>query len=342
MASSSSSSSSSDTQGPVFWERLRGLFEREERPAGEERPEGEKRRRAVAIALCFLASCVLWFVFTLQDTHTVPIDIPTTVQNGQGAQALATLPPSTVRAQIEGQGAVLLRYFFENPSIAIGTEESQVNVERLVNAQLPGDATLKRVDPSVLHLEREPRLERTVPVRLRGTISTPPTHALMADPRLQPDSIRISGARSLVSSIGAWPTVPVDHTNLTDSLRRSVPLSDTLSGLVERSAGSVVLRAQSRQFTEGMRSIDVRVTGAPENAVNLDPSSIRVTYRTLVDEYQAAQQTDRFYATVSYEQIRTDTTGRVEPRIQTPQDLTIRNVEPITPELGYFFVAEGG
>ena len=79
----------------------------------------------------------------------------------------------------------------------------------------------------------------------------------------------------------------------------------------ERPRLNVVLRAQSRQFTEGMRSIDVRVTGAPERSVNLDPSSIRVTYRTPLDDYDTAQQTDRFYATVSYEQIRTDTTGEV-------------------------------
>jgi len=319
----------------VFWERLRDLLAR------GERPPDETRRRAVALAMCFLASCVLWFIFTLQDTHTVPMSIPVTVQNVQGDQALTALPPETVQAEIEGQGTVLLRYFFEDRSIAIGAGDSQVDVSQLVEAQLPDDASLKRVDPSVLRLEREPRLERTVPVRLRGQVGTPPTHDFVSEPRLQPDSIRISGARSLVASLDAWPTAPVDLPNLTDSLyRRRVPLSDTLNGLVKRSARNVVLRAQSRQFTEGMRSIDVRVTGAPERSVNLDPSSIRVTYRTPLDDYDTAQQTDRFYATVSYEQIRTDTTGEVEPRIHPPDDLTIRNVEPVTPSLGYFFVAE--
>lgn len=332
---SSSSSSSSDTQGPVFWERLRGLFAREEHPPGEE------RRRAVALALCFLASCVLWFIFTLQDTHEVQMSIPTTVQNGQGEQALTALPPEAVQAHIEGQGIVLLRYFFQDPSVAIGAGTSQVSVANLIEAQLPGDASLKRVDPSVLRLEREPRLERTVPVRLRGEIGTPATHDLMSEPRLQPDSIRISGARSLVSALDAWPTAPVNVPSLTDSLRRRVPLADTLSGLVERSARSVVLHAQSRQFTEGMRSIDVRVTGGPENAVTLDPPTIRVTYRTLIDDYQAAQQTDRFYATVPYEQIRTDTTGQLDPRIQIPKDLTIRNVKVVTPALRYYTRVDG-
>lgn len=330
------SSSSSDTQSPVFWERLRGLFVRE-----EEQHDGEKRRRAVAIAVCFLISCFLWFIFTLQDTHTVPMEIPTTVMNSGGEQALTSLPPKTVRAEIEGEGADLLRFYWQRPRVAIGTESGQVRVGDRLQAQLPRGAQLRSVSPSLLTLDREPRLTRTVPVRLRGTVKTPATHALMSEPTLQPDSVRISGARSLVESFEAWPTEPVKIESLRDSLHRRVPLADTLNGLVARYTDSVVLRAQARQFTEGMRSINVRVTGGPESSVTLDPSSIRVRYRTLVEDFQRAQTTDQFYATVSYEQIRADTSGQVEPRIHTPPGLTIRDVEPIPSALRYYnYVAD--
>lgn len=332
------SSSSSDTQTPVFWERLRSLLTREDE---EERPPGEVRRRAVAIVVCFLISCVLWFSFTLQDTHTVPMTIPTRVQSGGGGQALTELPPSRVRAEIEGEGIDLLRFYWQDPSIAIGAESEEVSIRNLVQAQLPRGTRLQSASPAVLTLQREARLTRTVPVRLRGDVSTPATHDLMAPPSLQPDSIRISGARSLVQSVDAWPTVPLNVKGLTDSLHRRVPLADTLSGLVQRSTGSVVLQAQSRQFTEGMRSIDVRVTGGPQNSVTLDPSSIRVRYRTLVEDFQEVKETDNFYATVSYEQIRADTTGQVEPRIQTPANLTIRDVEAYPSALRYYnLVAE--
>lgn len=322
---------SSDTQGPVFWERLRGLFARE-----EEQPDGEKRRRLVAIVVCFLISGFLWFAFTLQDTHTVPMKIPTTVQNSGGDQALTSLPPKTVRAEIEGEGTDLLRFYYQRPRIAIGAESGQVRIDDRIRAQLPRGARLTSVSPTVLNLEREPRLVRTVPVRLRGTVNTPATHALMSPPSLHPDSVQISGARSLVQSIEAWPTIPVDIKGLKDSLHRRVPLADTLNGLIARSTESVVLRAQARQFTEGNRSINVRVTGGPEGSVTLDPSSVRVTYRTLVEDYQQAQSTDRFYATVSYEQIRADTTGQVEPRIHTPPELTIRDVETYPSALRYY------
>ena len=332
-------SSDSDTQNPVFWERLRSLFTRNEEE--KERPEGEKRRRAIAVVVCFLISAVLWFTFTLQDTHTVSMTIPTTVQNSQGAQALTTLPPEAVSAEVEGAGTALLRFYWGEPRVPVGVESEQVNVENRLQAKLPGGARLKSVSPTVMSLRREARQARTVPVRLRGTVGTPATHDLMHPPRIQPDSVRISGARSLVQDIEAWPTERIRIKNLTDSLHRRVALSDTLGGLVTRFTESVALRAQARQFTEGIRSIDVRVTGGPESSVTLDPSSIRVRYRTLVEDFQQAQSTDQFYATVSYGQIRADTSGRVDPRLHTPPGLEIRDVEMYPSALRYYnFVAD--
>ena len=332
-------SSDSDTQNPVFWERLRSLFTRNEEE--KERPEGEKRRRAIAIVVCFLISAVLWFTFTLQDTHTVSMTIPTTVQNSQGAQALTTLPPEAVSAEVEGEGTALLRFYWDEPRVPVGVESERVNVENRLQAKLPGGARLKSVSPTVMSLRREARLVRTVPVRLRGTVGTPATHDLMHSPRVQPDSVRISGARSLVQDIEAWPTERIRIKNLTDSLHRRVALSDTLGGLVTRFTESVALRAHARQFTEGRRSIDVRVTGGPESSVTLDPSSIRVHYRTLVEDYQETKSTDQFYATVSYGQIRADTSGRVDPRLHTPPGLEIRDVEMYPSALRYYsFVAD--
>jgi hypothetical protein len=331
------SSNSSDTQNPVFWERLRGLFTRE-----QEQHDGENRRRFVASIVCLLISCFLWFTFTLKDTHIIPLTIATAVRNGGSDQALTSLPPKQVRAEIEGEGTVLLRYSFQNPQITIGAESERVRVADLVEEQLPRGARLVSASPAMLNIDREPRLRRTVPVRLRGSVETPSTHDFVNPVRLVPDSIDISGARSLVQSIEGWPTVPVNVPNLRDSLQRSVPLADTLDGLVARSNQSVVLRARAAQFTEGIRSVDVRVTGGPSDAVTLDPSSIRVRYRALVDDYQAAQETDEFYGTVSYEQVRTDTSGQVKPRIHTPPNLTIRDVEMTYPKaLRYYnIVAE--
>lgn len=325
-------SSDSDTQRPVFWERLRGLLAREE--------DKENRRRLVAALVCLLISCLLWFTFTLQDVHSLTLEIPTQVENFSGDEALTSLPPKNVQAEVEGEGTDLLRLlYYERPRLPIGSGSGRVDV-RGTMPNMPGSVRLKSVTPAFLELEREPRLTRTVPVRLRGEVETPATHLLMEAPQVRPDSVRISGARSLVRTIYTWPTQAVHVSGLKDSLRRRVLLADTLDGLVARSTDSVVLTADARRFTEGMRTIDVRVVGGPERSVTLDPSTIRVRYQTQVSQYQQAQDTDEFFATVSYKRVLSDTTGRVHPRIHLPDDLTIRNVEPLPSALRYYIRAD--
>jgi hypothetical protein len=43
-----------------------------------------------------------------------------------------------------------------------------------------------------------------------------------------------------------------------------------------------------------------------------------------------------FFATVSYDEIRQDTTGRVQPDLVLPENVVLRDVEMIPQTLGYY------
>ena len=54
----------------------------------------------------------------------------------------------------------------------------------------------------------------------------------------------------------------------------------------------------------------------------------------------ASERAPDFFATVSYDQIREDTTGYVRPELHLPSDLIIRDPEMIPSRLQYYtFVA---
>lgn len=321
-------SSDSESQSPILWERLQGLFEREERAAGEP-------RRGLAIVLCIVLSCFLWFVFTLQDTYTAVLEFPTRIDNLAPDQALTALPPPSASVQVQGEGLQLLRLAFDPPLLPIDVDAGQINLETAL-PDLPADVRLESVSPRYLELRKEPRAARRVPVRLRARIQTPPTHALMEAPRIEPDSVTVSGARSIVDSLRFWPTDSVRVPALTDTLRLTVPLTDTLGQLVTRGTDQVQMQAEARQFTQGERRIEVRIPGTPERTVTLEPPTVRVRYRVLVSEYDAAQRSSGFYATVPYEVILSDTTGRVEPRVHAPENLSIRDLDVFPPTLRYY------
>jgi hypothetical protein len=113
-----------------------------------------------------------------------------------------------------------------------------------------------------------------------------------------------------------------------------VALVDTLEGLVERSEEYTTVRAKSTQFTEGRRKLEVIVQGAPtdEKVVTLVPETIEVRFNVPLDQLNEALRTTFFTATVSYDVIRSDTTGRVRPILNLPPTLMLREVyaEPAT------------
>lgn len=326
--------SDSDSQVPIFLERMRALFRSsDEGPSRDDDPN-----RGKAITVCVMLSVVLWLSLTLQEQREVSIDFPVVVEELPDEQALVEQPPPTVQVKVQGTGMDLLGLIFDAPAIRVSAESGEINVAEAVELPRSSDAQVESVRPRVIALKVEPRQEKRVPVRPRLDIRTASAYELINPPTLTPDSVTISGAESIVSSITEWPTEPMVLSNVRDTLQKTLPLRDSLSGLVQRSIAQVDVAIQAGKFAEETREVPVEVTGVPagQDLVALQPSTIRIRYRVLFKQLFESRRSEEFFATVSYSQIRSDNTGYVTPRIHVPSDLVIRDPEPIPPRLQYY------
>jgi hypothetical protein len=324
------------SQDASFLDRMRERFLRGQTESHQDEPE----QKWIAITVCILIALLLWFTLTMQESYTASFDLPTRIINLPNDTALTALPPSRVRVQVRGEGFQLLQLRYNPTAVPINASVDRVDLEA-IGSQLPKGLILETVNPRQFDLRKEPRITRQIPIRLHGEIETPATYDLMSPPQLSPDSVVVSGARSIVNDLSAWPTEPFRVEALRDSLVDRVALKDTLDGLVRlEGTTTTTVTAVARPFTEGSREIDVEVTGVPttERFVRLDPSTVRVRYRVPLSQYEAAQQVPDFFATVSYEQIRADTTGRIRPEVHLPEDMVLRDVSVLPPVLGYYEV----
>jgi hypothetical protein len=325
------------------WSRFRAFFPKSRRQVSSEDPP---RRQGMAITISVLTSCILWFTFTMQEEYVRVLDMPTEVINLPVDQALAELPPRTVRVELQGPGWQLFGLFGldgDLPAIPIDASQNQVNLTSIVqNANFTGNVSILRVFPAEITLSKETRVGKRIPVRLNARIDTPPEYDIVQEPTLIPDSVYIVGARSVVNAINFWPTVHYENLDVRDTLRVTVPLVDTLEGLLSRTPDSVVLETAAQVFTQGSREIEVILRGilSPEQYIRLDPPTIEVTYRVPVSQYDAALEAPDFYAEVAYESILQDTTGRIRPNINLPEDLDIRDVESSPATIRAFQVIE--
>lgn len=291
------------------------------------------------MAICLATSMLLWLVFAMQDTYTMLYDLPMEVMNLPPGEALSERPPSDVRVQLRGQGSQLLTLRMRRPVVEVDASRESVALDE-VELPVPRSVSYAVISPRSITLRREPRITRTLPIASHVVLQLPATHGLLYPPRLTPDSVTVSGARSIVEPLRVWPTTARTFTNVTDSLDALILLSDTLRGLVRLDTTVVRLSAKALAFTEEVREVPVRVTGAPGslNLVTLEPASVRVRYRVVYDQYDAALNSGDFYAYVPYETLRSDTTGRVQPYVRVPEGLVLRDVEVLTPPLRYYNV----
>lgn len=274
-----------------------------------------------------LTSTLLWFFFSMQQVHTVPLELPTQVLNLDSDEALVRPPTEKVRVQVAGEGIQLLRLYYNPPTIPLDARQSEINVQAAV-AEVTKTVRLESVMPQTILLQKDARGVRSVPVQARIRVTTPPAFDLTTPVRLTPDSVQLSGAVSLLDELAGWPTEEAVFRDVRDTLRATVPLADTLAGLVARSADQVSVFAVSEEFTEGSREIRVLVPGAPpnENLVTLSPPTITVTYHVPLSQYEASLHAEDFFATVPFDEIRADTTGSVRPRLHLPENLLLREV----------------
>jgi hypothetical protein len=324
-----------NASGPVFWGRLRSIFEGDRKHQGYDHTS--PRHTGFAIAVSVLVSALLWLVFSMQKNYSLVVDLPTTVVNLPLERALTQVPPRSVRVQVQGEGLSLFQLYYNRPFYPLDASQEVVDLES-TPPEFPKNLRLESVAPRTYAARTDERITISVPIRLKYEITTPDTHELLYPPIVIPDSVRVSGARSIVDRLTEWPTELFKRGNLTDSVAVELALVDTLAQLVDRELETTTVVAVSREFTGATRVVEVIIEGAPsaEKLVTLEPSRLTVRYRVLLSEFRESQRAPDFFATVQYDEIRSDTTGRVRPRLHPPANLTLRDVQWTPTSLRYF------
>jgi len=331
--------SSDDSQSAVFWDRLRPLFA----PNEDEPRRDEDPNRGLAITVCVLLSSVLWLSLTLGEQRTQTLRLPVEIVETPEGEALAEVPPSHVRVELQGRGLDLMRILYSPPVVEVSATTGRVNVAEEITLPQGTSLQIESVTPTSFEMELEPLQTRQIPVRSRVKVNPEPAYELIDDLQFAPDSVRVRGAQSIVDGLETWPTTVHTIENLQDTVQVEVPLADTLRRLVEVTPTAVTLVARAGRFVEETREVEVEVTGVPsgQSLVSLEPAVIRIRYRVLFEDLFRARRSPEFFATVSYDQIRSDTTGYVTPRVHVPQDLLIRDPEPIPSRLRYYTFVSG-
>jgi len=298
----------------------------------------DDRYRGWVITLCILTSCLFWFIFSLQETYTRVLNLPTEVTDVPDGMALTSLPPEEVQVQVVGEGVQLLRYYYNPPRISFRVNGGALDVQAAAREAL-GNVVLQSVSPRTVDITTGPTEWKRVRVQPRVELQLKSGHRVIPPVRIRPDSVTLVGARSILGDIRSWPTERRTLGGVDDSVTTMIPLQDSLRGLVSFDTREVAYFADVQEFTQAVRMVDVRVTGMPPGRqVSLDPSRVELTYQIPLSQFDLAQESEDLFLEVPWAAMRDDNSGMVFPSLRTPPYLYVLQPRWVPSSLRYYDV----
>lgn len=325
-----------------FKEKLQSAWSNIIQKSNEDEIAEMGRERIVVFIVALILALCLWLMVNLSRDYNLNLELKINLTGLPQNKALAKDFPETATVSVTGEGWKLISLYNNPPSINISVNNSEVNLYDQVQQQMTAAAIeLQKVQPLILTLDLEERITKKVPLRSNVDVSFEQQYDFLESPRLIPDSVSISGARSLIRSINEWSTDSVRIKNVSRNVEQMVPLRNP-GELINLSTTQVTFRARVVQFTEGEENVEIITRNLPKGRnVSYSPSSITVKYDIPLTEYTKIKNKKLFNAYVTYQQIANDSTGFVRPQIEQVTDnyhIRVRSFQPR--RTAYFIVLD--
>ena len=323
-------------------DRLRALLPSADLPSADE-PEGQ---RGLAMLLSVVVAIVMWVSFSMREAYTITLRLPVSVTRTPDGQSLREAPPETATVTLQADGWTLLDILRDRPEIGVEAERATVDLGAALreSGDLPAGVDVQSIQPQSIDLALDTRTRRRLPIRLRSRVATVPGFDQLRPPRLQPDSVTVTGSQTLLGTLDAWPTDVVDETDVDRPFTRTVALADTLDGLLQPDVRQIQVRFDVGNFTEGRRRLQIEVENLPPSisGVRFSPSTVQATYRAPTEgpTYDRAAESASFRAVVDWFDIarvsRDGQGGEVPVSARWPDGLDIRDVTLSPSRVEYF------
>ncbi len=292
----------------------------------------ERREKVTVFVISIIIALVMWVVVNLGRDLSTSVQFGLTVGELPANMALATDLPEQVTASVSGEGWRLLTLRNNPQTIAIDINQPEILLADMIREKVgPSGINVLAVQPAMMRTVLEERITRMVPIQVQRGFSYRGQYNLVGNVLSSPDSVRISGARSIVDSITYWPTELLELSNINSDISTTVPLL-RIPTILMSDITETVVSARVSEYTEGEQRVRIEVADLPFGTdVSFSPAYVTVRYTIPIEEYAQSQTEPLFSAIVPYGDIRTDSSGYISPMITTLSDTlhaTVRTVQP--------------
>ena len=293
------------------------------------------KRRITILSISFIFSVFIWLYINLSQNYVIDLSVPLNVKLST-RQALGSELPASIDITVKGRGWDLISLrLSKNPSYNLDltnykrdTKLSTLQEMRnLLN--IPNTISVINIFPDTLEITFDNLTEKMVKVKNNITVIPKEGYVVIGNPRITPDSLRITGATSVLSRIKYLPTEYAMLDNINSNITKTVKIKDTLHSIIRIEPKQVTVAFNIELAAEKeLDGVNVLITGVPEDKdVVIIPSKIKLTFRGGIEQLSNISG-EKISVQVDFKSIEKDSTGYVTPNIEMPDNLTLINYEP--------------
>lgn len=279
----------------------------------------EIERNILTFGICLVVATVMWFLNILNKEYTTKITYPVKYADLPKGKLLVSELPEEITLEIKAHGFALLRYrigtsflpivFNVNAYTNEAIEKKDLldytiylsEIKDKISSQLNNDLNLINIEPKSIHFKFSKLQSKTVRVIPQVNYSLRRQHILKNPISVSPDRVMISGPDSVLDTIYAVYTRPLDLKDLSRNVNRTVSILPVPG--IQPDIEEVKIQIEVERFTEARKNVPLRVKNLPESfLLQLFPGSVDVTYEVGLSRYDQVTDTS-FIFTVDYDQI---------------------------------------
>lgn len=272
----------------------------------------EKSREFFVFLFFFLVAGAFWLLQTLNNDYEIEFAVPVRLSGVPDDVVITSEPATELRVKVKDKGTVLLNYMLGKTFFPVTLDYADYRgksnlvriyasqYEKKVTAQLNASTQLLSLSPDTLEFIYAAGSSKRVPVCLRGSVSAARQYYL-ADTIFHPDSVLVFAPKAQLDTIRAAYISPVELKDISDTLRRQVPLMAQRG--VKYSPSSVTLELPVDIYTEKTVEVPLRGTGFPADKVlRAFPSKVQITFQVGMSRFRKIGAAD-FPLFVSYDEL---------------------------------------
>lgn len=299
-------------------------------------PERMNFKRYHIILASFFFAVIMWGSVTLGEEFSISLDIPLIAQNIPEGKALRGVLPPTISVRLKGAGWRLVSMLFSGTPqcvlnvAALGSQPTVINKMQVMH-NIVSAVGVQPVDVEIdtLVLSLDDYVERKLRVKPDIVVECPDGYGVVGEIQVEPESVIVGGAQSILRATNFWRTENVTFSKVREPFVARVSLLNARGYMFRIPQSTVQISVNVQPFAEKTLTglvIETRYV-PPYREIIYIPPRVDVIIRGGIDQLASLSNED-IRLSVDYRDIVSDTTGYVQPTVESPPGIRVLAKRP--------------